>query len=201
VLVQWRRVSVSDNRLLSLTPICSYCRAAVLRDELGHAVTPLRASCAFNPQRVQLTGDAEGEISSGDSRKLMPSSIRLLELRAHTAPQHSLCDTQTWGIRLGGCIQREPEKRYLGYRPSRKSIKRMVENVHALTARSGTWQETTELVKKLNRTLRGWSNYFEVGTVIKAYRALDNYTAVRLRRYPTSWCRSTSAYRGPNSRN
>src|SRR6202023_3017679 len=28
----------------------------------------------------------------------------------------------------------------LGYRPSRKSIRRMVENIHALTARSGTWQ-------------------------------------------------------------
>src|SRR5271157_468586 len=34
----------------------------------------------------------------------------------------------------------------LGYRPSRKSIKRMVANIHALTARSGSWQETTKLV-------------------------------------------------------
>jgi RNA-directed DNA polymerase len=65
----------------------------------------------------------------------------------------------------------------LGQRPSKKSIKRVVERVHDLTVRARTWQETTELLEKLNRTLRGWANYVSVGPSI---RRIGRSTTMRL---------------------
>src|SRR5208283_4027126 len=69
------------------------------------------------------------------------------------------------GYTFGRMYSPRTGQAHLGKRPSKKSIKRAVEKIHALTDRAMTWQGTTELVDELHCTLRGWANYLKVGAL------------------------------------
>jgi RNA-directed DNA polymerase len=69
---------------------------------------------------------------------------------------------------------------YLGASPSKKSVQRLKTRVGNLLVPGNLapWQEVRDT---LNRSLRGWSNYFCHGTCRSAFRAVDRYTYERVR--------------------
>lgn len=72
---------------------------------------------------------------------------------------------------------------YLGTRPAKKKVRRMCAAIHDLTSRSSLGLSAEELVERLNRMLRGWANYFRLGTLGPAYRAVTHQARSRLRRW------------------
>jgi RNA-directed DNA polymerase len=71
----------------------------------------------------------------------------------------------------------------LGTVPSKKRVQRICEAISAETGRNKLLLDVTEVVGKLNQMLRGWANYFCLGPVSQAYRAVDQHTRKRLRQW------------------
>ena len=72
---------------------------------------------------------------------------------------------------------------FIGTKPSKKSVKRLTQTVHALTARTTTLKSTAETVAKLNQVMGGWATYFNQGPVLQTYEQIQRYTDRRLRRW------------------
>lgn len=74
-------------------------------------------------------------------------------------------------------------KPYLGTRPSKKALLRVLGRIHDETSRRWNTTSPEKRVEEVNRVLRGWCGYFDQGPVFKAYRVLRCYTERRLRRW------------------
>jgi group II intron reverse transcriptase/maturase len=87
------------------------------------------------------------------------------------------------GYQLGRCYSSKTGKAYLGTIPSKKRVQRICQVVSAVTGQHHTQQDAKTTVDTLNRKLIGWSNYFCLGPVSKAYRAVEKHTTQRLRHW------------------
>lgn len=87
------------------------------------------------------------------------------------------------GYTFGRCYSTKTGHAYLGTRPSKKSMRRVKAAISEATHKRTTLMSAEEVVEHLNRILRGWGNYFCLGPVSNAYKAIDNHTASRLRRW------------------
>src|SRR5262249_37768113 len=87
------------------------------------------------------------------------------------------------GYTLGRNYDRRTGQPYLGPRPARKKVNRLCDEISVLTTRKTTWLEVEEQIGRINRKLRGWSNYFCIGTVSGAYRSIDSHVRHRVRQW------------------
>lgn len=87
------------------------------------------------------------------------------------------------GYTIGWCYSTQTGRAYVGTRPSKQSLRRVTRRVSELTARSQTLLDAETVVWRLNRLLVGWGNYFCLGPVSKAYRAVDAHSRYRLRQW------------------
>ena len=83
----------------------------------------------------------------------------------------------TFGPRYG-----RKGERYLGARPSAKSLRRIKGKISDLLkpGNMGAWPQVRG---RLNRLLGGWSAYFGYGTLNTAYRSVDRHVCDRVRRF------------------
>jgi RNA-directed DNA polymerase len=87
------------------------------------------------------------------------------------------------GYTIGPCRSPKTGKSYIGTKPSAKKIDRLKREISDQTSRRWLWTDVEDRVARLNRMLRGWSNYFCLGPVSASYRAVDRHARHRLRQW------------------
>jgi RNA-directed DNA polymerase len=76
--------------------------------------------------------------------------------------------------------------------PAPKAMKAVRSKIHTITKRKNLSNALSEVIKYLNRVIRGWRNYFRIGNCTLKFQQLDRYVRWRLEQ----WVRSKQGARG-----
>jgi group II intron reverse transcriptase/maturase len=87
------------------------------------------------------------------------------------------------GYTIGRCYSGRTRKAYLGTRPSERAVAKICRAVSEETHRQTRQRSIQDQVLMLNQKLDGWANYFCLGSVSRAYRAVNAHTRDRLRQW------------------
>ena len=87
------------------------------------------------------------------------------------------------GYTFGRCYSTKTGRAYIGTVPSKKRIQRICAAISDMTGQNRTLMDHEQVVVKLNRMMLGWANYFCLGPVSKAYRAVERHACKRLRQW------------------
>ena len=118
------------------------------------------------------------------SMRLMMSRLKLTvnetKTRLCRLPEESF---DFLGYTIGRCYSSKTGRAYIGTRPSSKKIQRLCREISEVTACRYGLLDVEEIVGRINRKMNGWSNYFRLGPVNKAYAAVDSHACRRLRQW------------------
>ncbi len=125
--------------------------------------------------------------SAQEADRAMRSMMSRLKLTVNEAKTHICCLPEEavdfLGYTVGRCYSPRTGRPHMGTRPSKKKVQRLFSRISELTSRRTLLHDVRAKVCELNRLLRGWSNYFRLGSVSKSYRAADAHVTSRLRRW------------------
>jgi RNA-directed DNA polymerase len=125
--------------------------------------------------------------TAGEAGRAMRSMMGRLKLTVNEDKTH-ICrlPEETFdflGYTIGRCYSPRTGRAYLGLRPSKKKVQGLFVRISEMTSRRTLLKDVQEMTVGLNRLLVGWANYFSLGSVSKAYRAVDAHVTTRLRRW------------------
>jgi len=115
-----------------------------------------------------------------DVMRRLKLTVNEAKTRVRRIPEQSV---DFLGYAIGRCYSPRTGRAYIGTRPAKRQVQRLCAEISEMTARGWQWRDARDLVSALNRKLRGWANYFRLGPVSRAYRAVDAHATARLRRW------------------